>query len=59
MGRKNDAMLSDVNITGLYVIDDLVKNKLSAEWRHASSCSNLSTNKSPYLTIGYYSRSVL
>ena len=35
-----------------YVIDDVMKIKLATEWRHIG-CSDLSTNKSLSLTIGY------
>ena len=36
-----------------YMIDDVMKFKLATEWRHAGPCSDLSTNKSLSLTIGY------
>ena len=34
--EKNDVTPSK----RLYVIDDVIKIKLSADWRHASTCSN-------------------
>ena len=49
---KNDAKLSNVNITRLYVIGDVIKIKLMSEWCHTSPCSD-STNKSLNFTIGY------
>ena len=48
-----------VNVIMPYVIDDVMKIKLVIELRHASPdsmpspCSDLSTNKSLSLTIGY------
>ena len=46
-------MPSSVNVTRLYVIDDIMKIKLATEWHYVSPCSDLSTNKSLDLTIGY------
>ena len=50
---KNDFTSAIVNVIGLYVIDDVMKIKLWTEWSQASPCSDLSTNKSLNLTIGY------
>ena len=36
-----------------HIIDDVMKFKLATEWRHAGPSSDLSTNKSLSLTIGY------
>ena len=36
-----------------YVIGDIIKIKLATDWRHASPCTDLSTNSSLGLTIGY------
>ena len=44
---------SIVNISRLYVIDDVMKIKLAKECHHTSPCCDLSTNKSLNLTIGY------
>ena len=46
-------MQSIVNVTRLFVIDDVMKIKLATKWHYASPCSDLSTNKSLNLTIGY------
>ena len=54
---KNEVTPSIVNVTRLYVIDDVMKSN----WRSndvtsvSSSCSDLSNNKSLNLTIGYIS----
>ena len=53
ISSKNDVTLFIVNVTRLYVIDDVMKIKLATEWRHTCPCSDLSTNKSLNLTIGY------
>ena len=34
-------------------MDDNMKIKLATKWCHINLCSDLSTNKSPNLTIGY------
>ena len=49
---KKDVKPSVVNVTRQYTIDKIMKIKLATEWR---LCSDLSTNKSLNLTIGYYS----
>ena len=43
---KNVVAPSFAKVTRLYLIDDIIKNKLAPKWRHASPCSDLSTNKS-------------
>ena len=41
---KNGGTPSKLNITRLYVIDDVMKIKMAAKWHHAGLCSDLSTN---------------